>query len=254
MLKRLFSTAIIAGVVAGLLVSVIHEFTTTPIILHAEEYEGVGEDHHALWRGGDANLFDKAAVYDEAQGRFYLIDDGHGEEDGDEVWGPEDGLERTLFTTLANVLTGVGFAAILAACFVFSGEKLSGRRGVIWGMAGFAVFTLAPVLGLPPEVPGSMAADLQGRQIWWIGTAVATGIGLWLMVFGRKLPLHALGLVLLVLPHLIGAPQPAEIGGNAPPEIAGHFAATAIVVSAVFWAILGWLSGTLWQRSEEAAA
>lgn len=34
-------------------------------------------------------------------------------------------------------------------------------------MAGFAAFTVAPALGLPPELPGMMAADLGPRQARW---------------------------------------------------------------------------------------
>ena len=50
------------------------------------------------------------------------------------------------------------------------------------------------------------------------------------------------------LPHLIGAPQPARIGGPVPPELAGHFVAASLVTAAIFWCALGWLSGTFWQR------
>ncbi|MFD2207662.1 CbtA family protein [Kiloniella antarctica] len=251
MLKRIMSTAIIAGLVAGILVSVVHEFTTTPIILYAEEYENSGENHHTLLQDATQGGVKKANVHSDTQGQIYLADTDS--EDGQEEWGPNNRLERTFFTSLANILTGVGFAAILVACFTFSGEKLSGRRGVIWGLAGFAVFTLAPSLGLPPEVPGSMAADLSLRQTWWIATSVATGVGLWVMIFGSKTPIYLLGLLLIILPHVIGAPQPTEIGGNAPPELAGQFVAASIVVSAIFWVILGWTSGALWKHSGDVA-
>ena len=52
----------------------------------------------------------------------------------------------------------------------------------------------------------------------------------------------------MALPHLIGAPQPARIGGPVPPELAGHFVAASLVTAAIFWCALGWLSGTFWQR------
>jgi predicted cobalt transporter CbtA len=68
------------------------------------------------------------------------------------------------------------------------------------------------------------------------------------MVFARQHALKVLGVVVVALPHIIGAPHPAEIGGAVPPELAGHFAAASIVVSAIFWASLGWLGGTFWQR------
>ena len=33
-----------------------------------------------------------------------------------------------------------------------------------------------------------------------------------------------------------------------PPELAAHFVAASLVTAAVFWAMLGWLSGTLYRR------
>ena len=44
----------------------------------------------------------------------------------------------------------------------------------MWGLAGFAVFTIAPGLGLPPELPGVPAAPLLSRQIWWVTAVLAT--------------------------------------------------------------------------------
>ncbi|MEI2612914.1 MAG: CbtA family protein [Candidatus Promineifilaceae bacterium] len=43
-------------------------------------------------------------------------------------------------------------------------------------------FQLAPAFGLPPELPGMAAADLGARQVWWCGTALATGVG----IFGHR--------------------------------------------------------------------
>jgi cobalt transporter subunit CbtA len=241
MFRRIFFTAIVAGLLGGLAISVVQEFTTTPIILHAEEFENkggeAGHKHGRLDRG--------LALISPAH--------AHGHETAatntsEQSWGPSGGLERSLFTTLANVLTGIGFALILTASFAIAGHPMSGRTGVLWGLAGFGVISLAPALGLPPEVPGSMSAELAGRQTWWFLCVAATGAGLWAMVF-RKGALWIIGgIVLLALPHLIGAPQPQRIGGAVPPELAGHFAAASLVTAAIFWCILGWLSGTFWQR------
>ncbi len=68
---------------------------------------------------------------------------------------------------------------------------------------------IAPSLGLPPELPG-IPAPLTPRQLWWLATALATPIGLWLVVFRRSPPRAILALLLLAAPHLIGAPQLAE--------------------------------------------
>ncbi len=76
----------------------------------------------------------------------------------------------------------------------------------------------------------------------------ATALGLGLMVFARKTAWIVLGVIVLAAPHIIGAPQPAKLGGPVPPELAAHFVAASLVTAAVFWAMLGWLSGTLYRR------
>ena len=73
----------------------------------------------------------------------------------DEGWQPADGLERTSFTALSTMLAGIGFAAVLFGAASLSGRALDLRRGVLWGLAGFACFALAPALGLPPKPPGA---------------------------------------------------------------------------------------------------
>lgn len=236
MFRRIFFTAIIAGLLGGMGISVVHEFTTTPIILHAEQFEGGAEpahNHGALDHG--ISLVSPALAHGPAA-----------DESG--TWAPGAGLERTLFTTLANILTGIGFALILTACFALSGRPVDGQTGVLWGLAGFGIASLAPALGLPPEVPGSMAADLVSRQTWWFICVIATAAGLWAMVFRSGARWTIGGMALIALPHLIGAPRPDSVGGNVPPEIAAHFVAASLVTAAIFWCALGWLSGTFWKR------
>ena len=53
---------------------------------------------------------------------------------------------------------------------------------------------------------------------------------------------------MIILPHAIGAPHPESMSGSVPPELAGHFAAASIVVSAVFWSMIGWFSGAFYKR------
>ena len=240
MFRRIFFTALIAGLLGGLAISVVHEFTTTPIILHAEEFEGGAP---AKAPGQKHGAFDS---------RIGLISPAlaHGPEKTageNSTWAPGSGLERTLFTTLANILTGIGFALILTACFALSGRPVNGQTGILWGLAGFGIASLAPSLGLPPEVPGSMAADLVSRQTWWFLCAAATSAGLWAMIFRSGAAWKIGGIALIALPHLIGAPHPDSVGGSVPPEIAAHFVAASLV-TAIFWCAIGWLSGTFWER------
>jgi cobalt transporter subunit CbtA len=130
----------------------------------------------------------------------------------------------------------------------FAGGIASWRQGVVWGLAGFAVFTLAPGLGLPPELPGMPAAELLPRQVWWIGTVIATAAGLALFAYGKGLPLALLGLALIVAPHVIGAPQPESHETAVPADLHHRFVVAATVTNLVFWCVLGAAAGMVRQR------
>lgn len=248
MIRHCLATALLAGLIAGLLATGLQQATTALLIQQAEQVEAAGArpaDHH---KAGPA-----------APGS-HARDDSHG--DSADAWTPADGIERLLFTALANIIAGIGFAFLLVAAFAFRGERTSGPTGVLWGLAGFAVFTLAPSFGLPPELPTMSAAGLFARQTWWIATAAATATGLWLLVLpGSTLAqrvgkpvLAAIGIAIIALPHIVGAPHPPAGSGQIPPELAARFAAASIGSSAVFWICLGWLAGSLYGRAPLWAA
>ena len=241
MLRRVLVTGLTAGLLAGLFVAAIQIAWITPIILEAEIYESAEARTEApvpASRTGTsgASFVPPAAERLEGPAAERL-------EGNEGAWAPEDGLERTLFTVLANVLTGVGFGLILVAAVTLSGRHVDPGRGVLWGLAGFAVFTLAPALGLPPELPGMAAADLGARQTWWIGTVISTAGGLALIVFARHRLLKGLGLALLLVPHALGAPHPGQFGGPVPAELAAEFAVASLFTTALFWTALGGFAG-----------
>ena len=234
MLGRILITGLTAGLLAGLFAAAIQISWITPIIQQAEIYESA----EAPTGAADPISRPGASVAHPA----VLAAAEHAQEDAG-AWAPEDGIERTLFTVLANVLTGVGFGLILVAAVTLSGRKVDPRRGVLWGLAGFAVFALAPALGLAPELPGLVAADLGARQTWWIGTVISTASGLALIVFARHRLLKGLGLALLLAPHVIGAPHPGQFGLKVPGELAAEFAVASLFTAALFWTALGGIAG-----------
>src|SRR5439155_9961686 len=119
---------------------------------------------------------------------------------------PQAGLRRTLNTALANIVVAIGFALLLASAM--SSRASSGyRAGIAWGAAGYAVFFVSPALGLPPRLPGADAAPLLARELWWGMTVASTTAGLWLAALQRNRALRVLGVLLLIVPHAIGAPQ-----------------------------------------------
>jgi len=247
MTTRLFATGLLAGFLAGLLIAGLQHFTTTPLIIAAEVYENHGARPHVHPSAAPAGAFGEA--------RLILVHSTHDAADGQSEWAPADGIERTFYTSVVTVATAVGFALMLLAGMLASGDRIDRRQGLIWAAAGFVVTGLAPSLGLPPELPGMNAADLVDRQAWWIGTAVATAAALWLLLRSRSTALQAAGLALLIAPHLIGAPHPAEVvAGSVPAELAARFASTSLAVHAALWALTGFLAGWFWERNETAAA
>ena len=227
MIRRILSAALAAGLLAGVLVSVLQAVTTTPLILQAEVFETGGGPHsHA---GHDHTGHDHAAPLPAEPEA-------------------EDIVTRAALTATANLITGVGFALLVVGAFALSGRRVEAGEGLLWGLGGFAAFTLSPALGLPPELPGTIAADLASRQAWWAFAALGAAGGLAVLAFGKGWWRLPVGLTLLVLPHAIGAPHPDAFGGSVPPELAGAFVAKSIVVSAIFWTVLGWLAGGFFKR------
>ena len=239
--------AAIAGLVAGLIMTALQTYTTVPLILQAETFENAGEpahDHAAAPATGAT----AAAPADNAMSTPAPAEAVAPHQHDAEAWGPADGFERFAYTALANIVTGIGFALVLVAASEFAGGINSWRQGVFWGFAGFAVFTLAPGLGLPPELPAMPAADLFDRQIWWTGTVAATAAGLALIAFRGTALFSLIGLALIVAPHVIGAPQPASYETPIPEGLHHQFVVAATATSLVFWVLLGGIAGMVRQR------
>lgn len=246
--RSIVFASVIAGVVVGAVITVIQQFGTVPLILKAEMFEKASVAHASA----PADSAAQPAVADHHHDHDHAAHDH-----GAEAWEPHDGLERTAYTAGANVLTGVGFALVLAAFFAIrggaTGTTISWHEGLLWGLAGFVVFTLAPGLGLPPELPGVPTAPLLSRQIWWVFTAVATAGGLSLILLRRSIPAAVAGLILLVLPHLIGAPELAQTETNVPSSLSHQFVVAVTMTSLVFWAMLGGLTSLALAYFEQAS-
>ncbi|MBS3647259.1 CbtA family protein [Pseudaminobacter sp. 19-2017] len=236
--RNVVFVAALAGLLASLVMTGLQAWFTVPLILKAETYESAEPVH-------DHDHSASAGAADASHSHGHSHSDGHDHGDG---WAPADGTERFTYTALANIVSGVGFALLLVAVSEFAGGISSWRVGAAWGFAGFAVFTLAPGLGLPPELPGMPAAELEGRQFWWLATVAATAAGLALIAFRGTVVLSLVGLALIVAPHLIGAPQPASHESPVPVELHRDFVIAATLTSLVFWVLLGGLAGVLRQR------
>jgi cobalt transporter subunit CbtA len=220
--SHIFIAAIIGGLIAGLFLTGIQQIAVGPLIQEAENYETAAPAHeHA------AGV--RAHTHDE------------------DAWAPQDGAERLLYTAMTNVLTAVGFALLLSAAFAMRGG-VDWRRGLLWGLAGFVAFNGAPSVGLPPELPGAVAAPLIERQVWWVATVVLTAGGLAVLAFAPRPAIKVAGLVLIALPHVVGAPHPEGAEGLAPAALEHQFIYASLITNGIFWVVLGALVAFVFGR------
>lgn len=226
MFGKLLTTGLLAGAVAGVAAAILQFTFVIPILLEGELFE-TGQRVHFSASGSPQSLRGAPGLGGE--------------------WG------RHLLTVAFNLVTYVGFGLLLAALMSLAEmrglTKITPRQGIIWGLAGFIAVQLAPALGLPPELPGTVGAEIGPRQSWWSLTILASCIGLWLIAFGRGY-LPPAGILLLLAPHVIGAPVTDTYWGIAPPELAAEFATISLGTAAAGWTLLGFCCAWFWSRED----
>lgn len=222
MYARLFTSALFAGAAAGLIAGLLQLYFVQPVLLHAELYEGGDLVHFGA---------EKAVTAHPVLPGFDAV--------------------RDILSLVFTMLIYTGYALIMLALMGVAedrGAMIDGRTGIIWGIAGFVAFHFAPGFTLAPEVPGVAAADVTARQIWWFATAGAAGVAMWLIAFGQNWVMWGVAVILLLAPHVIGAPEPDVFTGPVPTEIGALFAARALGVGLAAWVLLGCFAGYFWQR------
>jgi cobalt transporter subunit CbtA len=201
------------------MLTIVQAVWVMPLILEAETYESAGAAHsHG------------------AESPAHEHDHGKGEE-----WEPADGWQRTSFTLAANLVMGLGYGLLLMGVYSLWRQPAGRWSGIAFGVAGFIVFFAAPSLGLPPELPGTVAAPVQERQLWWAMTAVLTGGALMLLFSSPFSWLKAVtAIALLATPHIfVVAPIPQAHAALAPEELQHRFQFATTIANAAFWLLLG---------------
>jgi cobalt transporter subunit CbtA len=226
MIKNLLSSAVLAGVAAGLIAALLQFYFVIPHLLEGELYESGARIHFAT----------------------------DGSTQSDRLQPPLDrDFARHAMTAGFNIITYTCYGLILLAAMIFAdgkGHKLTPRTGLIWGVAGFVAIQLAPGIGQPPVLPGAIGAELGPRQLWWALTILATATALALIAFARG-PLALISIPLLLAPHVIGAPYLDTYFGVAPPELAARFATLSLGTALAGWSSLGLLCAYFWCKANE---
>lgn len=229
MLVKYLLATIVAGLFAGILLTPAMYVKNVPLIIHAEEYEnagGEGHSHNAPAATAPAATTESAPAA--------VVAHEHEEEAG-----PELPFGRFGNTLLINLVAGAGFALITGAAALLLGRRITLQNGIYWGLAGFFIFNFAPAFSLAPELPAMPAADLATRQAWWLITVVLTAGGVYLIVLREQIWAKLLGVVLIVAPHVYGAPEAEDLTSAVPPTLASEFAVSTLTTNLFFWVVLG---------------
>lgn len=222
MFRQVLIGGLLGGAAGGLIIALLQAWLATPLLLTAESFEAASHLAHGHAAGHGAG-------HDGGAGLLRLLQGGG-----------------------ATLAVAIGYAWMLLAVMAARGEHITARRAAIWALAGFLAAGLAPALGLPPKLPGMAAPDLVAAQFWWAGTALATAAGLYALAFGRGLRRVALGIALIALPHLVGAPMAQGTGSAVPADLAAAFVAVSLALQALVWVVPGALAGHVVARMETA--
>jgi cobalt transporter subunit CbtA len=219
MVSRTISIALLAGLLAGFCLFLIQRSSTVPLIHTAETYE-------------------RAASSESAPDPF------------------ADEPMRSLSTLLGDVFVGIGFGLILTGFFAFTGKR-GWLSGMLFGVAGFATFQLAPAMIVPPAVPGMGVASLLLRQTGWLVAVTSTIIGL-VMIYNATGLAKLVGILFLFLPIIVFWAvlpiPPAATPSHSLALLDRAFVIRTLAGMLMFWLILGIVSGHLFARAGRGCA
>jgi len=242
MIVKYLLAALVAGLLAGALQTVVQQAKVVPLILEAEKYEGGAmPETHEHTSGLNLSIATKAYAQETTTSAAPAAAE---EEEGGMLFG----VGRTTGTLMGDLVTGTGFALILMAASLLLGQPVTLANGALWGGLAWLSSHLLPAIGLPPELPGFPAAELFDRQMWWVGTVIASAVGFYLIILRKEPWLKAVGIVLLIVPHVIGAPHAADESTNVPAILAAEFAVAALSAGLFFWVMIGLFLGAINDR------
>lgn len=160
---------------------------------------------------------------------------------------PHNNLEHATYKAISNIGQGIVFALLLGSTMNLKSRPANCYIGLLWGLAGYLTFFVAPSMALPSGLPDTEAVSFADRQNRWLIAVFDTGFGLSLLAFAKTRTNKFFGAVLLVTPRLLSSPNAEIAGSTVPAELAQSFIAAAIA-NAVFWLAIGGLMGRFYNK------
>jgi len=246
--QRLIWSALAAAVLVGSVQTGVQRWQAAPLILSAEVYEDQKAETPAPSEALAAHTHAEALAPEHEHG-------------ADTEWAPENGLERTAWTWVANMLHAFSMAllvfAVMGVYLYKRGAALASLPLAAWvAAAGWLSFHFWPSLGLHAEVPGMDAAPLHARQVWWVLAVGSASLACAVLGFARAPWRWALAAVLLAVPFVVGAPhlQGDALAGFGPEahaaleQLGKQFIWATHWVALSFWVCMGVACGLAFQR------
>jgi cobalt transporter subunit CbtA len=237
MITRALLATLFVGLFSGLFMTAVQQWRVVPLIIAAEAFEG-----------------DQPATHEHSsvKSNLSLVTPAYAHEHDEEL-GPL-GLSRLGGTALTNLVTHSGFALLLFGLSTLLSRRITLASAVTWGACGWLAVHFLPAVGLPPELPGFPAAELQARQIWWVAAVGLSAAGLAMLALKQSVAFKLGGLFLIVLPHVFGAPQPVVIATAVPALYAAEYSVAALAASLMGWLVLAFGLGLANERLAKAQA
>ena len=203
-------SALLAGLLTGGIHTGIQYVSTLPYVMQAELYEQSHPQHKV-----HAAHINAAALQGQVP------------------------AGRMTATTVANILMSIGFALLLTTLCSYQ-KRLNYAHGLAWGLAGFAVFFLAPTWVNAPSLPGAAEeVDLYVRQMWWFAAASVTALGLAAAYYFKQPAWRISGLLLLFAFVCLTPRYAAHYEIAVLSKLAQQFFWASLVSNAAFWLLLG---------------
>lgn len=243
--QRLIFSALAVALLVGSLQTGMQQWQAAPIILAAEVYEDQKVEAPAAVEQASHSHRDTATVPHVHDVK---------------AWTPADGVERTFWTWVANMLHAFSIALLAFAVMgvsLYRGSSLRSMTLALWvAAAGWVTFYFWPSLGLHAEIPGMDTARLGSRQGWWVLAAVSAALACGSVALLRTHMRWAAAAAWLALPYIVGAPHIltdplAGFSGEAQValrQLGTQFIWATTWVSLTFWAFIGVVTGLMFQR------